>query len=188
MTGGLLKLPPVSVGVRGGRAAAGSARAAEELVIESLALPVVDAIAVGGRISKFNLGELHTLVGRAELQFAFGLVDDRGRVASRPILTSLGWDHRTLLVPALGRNFVVAHAAVGGQPLVDRRMRVALPQAMLRLCGLRVGQRVLMVATGLDGVLVVHPSVNIAQMIRSFHDPDSGAASPDGLGVDGNQS
>ena len=131
-------------------------------------------------MAKFDLGELHALVDRDDLEFAFGLVDDRGRVSNRSILHHLGWSSRSSLTPAMGRNFLVVHPDSRGESLVDDRMRLALPQAMLRLCGLDAGRRVLLVATGDDGVLLVHPLVNFAHMVRQFHGHGTRAAASTG--------
>jgi bifunctional DNA-binding transcriptional regulator/antitoxin component of YhaV-PrlF toxin-antitoxin module len=167
----------MSVGGNGGPRSDGSGfHGVDELVIQSLALPKREGVGNRRRIGKFDLGELHVLVDNGELDFAFGLVDDRGRVSNRPILNHLGWDPRTSLMPAVGSNFLVVRPDQTGEALVDQRMRVVLPQAMLRLCGLGAGRRVLLVATGGDGVLVVHPLVNCAQMVRQFHGQGVGAS------------
>lgn len=179
-------MSPVGVEVRGERTAAGSGfRSADELVIRSLALPKLDADENRGKMVKFDLGELHALVDRGDLEFALGLMDDRGRVSNRSILNHLGWDSYSSLTPGMGRNFLVIRPDSRGESLVDDRMRVALPLAMLRLCGLGAGRRVLLVATGGNGVLVVHPLVNFAHMVRQFHGQGVGTASASDSVADG---
>lgn len=176
----------VGAGAQGGCTATGSgSRGVDELVIQSLSFPKLDGVEGRRRMVKFDLGELHALVDRGNLEFAFGLADDRGRVSNRSILRHLGWDSHSSLISAMGRNFLVIRPDSRGESLVDDRMRVALPPAMLRLCGLGVGRRVLLAATGYGGVLLVHPLVNFAHMVRQFHGQATGALWTDGPIGDG---
>lgn len=143
-------------------------QSAEEAVITSLTFPTLTTTSTRQPIERFDLGELHALVDRTGLGFAFGTVDDRGRLASRPILHHLGWTQDEPVTLSLGRNFIVAQADPTGTAHVDHRLRLGIPTAMLRHCGIKTHHQVLLVATN-DDVLIVHPTVNVAQMIRHFH-------------------
>jgi hypothetical protein len=118
---------------------------------------------------RIDLGQLQIAVGRERLEFALCLLDASGRLAARPLFERLGWSQEHPLGQSLGRGYVALQPATDGTLSLDKRMRLGLPPGLLRYCGLRSGDKVLLVAAPEHRMLIVHPMANLAHMTRIFH-------------------
>jgi hypothetical protein len=93
----------------------------------------------------------------SEVVYALSAVDKSGRVADRGIVRSMAWEPGTRLDIRVRSGLIVACVAPDGICAVDGRGYVVLPLAARRWCRLRAGDRVLLVAHHVTGVLVAHP-------------------------------
>jgi hypothetical protein len=121
------------------------------------------------RLPRVDLGQLQIAVGRERLEFALCLLDDSGRLAGRPLFELLGWSTEHPLKQSLGRGYIALQPAKDGGLSLDKRMRLGLPPGLQRYCGLRSGDKVLLVAAPEHRMLIVHPMANLAHMTRTFH-------------------
>jgi len=69
----------------------------------------------------------------------------------------------------VGRGYIALQPAGDGALSLDKRMRLGLPPGLLRYCGLRSGDKVLLVAAPEHRMLILHPMANLAHMTRIFH-------------------
>jgi len=121
------------------------------------------------RMPRIDLGQLQIAVGRERLEFALCLLDDSGRLAGRPLFERLGWSTEHPLWQSLGRGFIALQPAADGTLALDKRMRLGLPPGLQRYCGLRPGDKVLLVAAPEHQMLILHPMAHLAHMVRIFH-------------------
>lgn len=145
----------------------------DDAVVEALNYPSV----VPGRwrqIRRVDLGDLASHVDAAELGFAISLVDDRGRVSSRHVFRLLNWGPKVRLAASFGRNYAVLKAVPDGGLSIDEKLRLGLSTGVLHYCNLTNGERALLVAVPEHNMLIVHPHLNLAEMIRDFHAGNSG--------------
>lgn len=121
------------------------------------------------RMPRIDLGQLQIAVGRERLEFALCLLDDSGRLAGRSLFELLGWSSEHPLGQALGRGYIALQPSTDGTLSLDNRMRLGLPPGLQRYCGLRPGDKVLLVAAPEHQMLILHPMANLAHMTRIFH-------------------
>lgn len=120
------------------------------------------------RMPRIDMGQLQVAVGRDRLEFALCVLDDSGRLAGRPLFERLGWSPDHPLEQSLGRGYIALQPGDGALSL-DKRMRLGLSPGLLRYCGLRSGDKVLLVAAPEHRMLILHPMANLAHMTRIFH-------------------
>lgn len=67
-------------------------------------------------------------------------------------------------------NGMIAIASVpGGRHRVDDRGALALPAAARRMCGVTIGQPVVLVAAMHEQILVVHPAATVARLLATHY-------------------
>jgi hypothetical protein len=102
-------------------------------------------------------------------------MDARGRVADRMIMRALGWQPRDRLSARLSDGLILVMIAAAGPLAVSRQGRMHLPAAVRH--AFQPGDRVLLAAEPVDGVLVVHPLAALDAMVGRVTAPamDGGA-------------
>ncbi|MFY1702982.1 hypothetical protein ACN28G_14745 [Micromonospora sp. WMMA1923] len=106
-------------------------------------------------------------VGR--LVYGMAAVDASGRIGDRMMNGVLGWSAGTRLQAAEGGGMIVVRAARCGSFAVTAGGHLHLPAALRHWCGLRSGDRVLLAADPVDGLLVVHPPVVLDTVLAEVH-------------------
>jgi hypothetical protein len=101
--------------------------------------------------------------------YGMATLDDRGRVADRVVIRSLGWVGGTRLAVREANGLVLVCADRGGVFAVTGQGHVRLPAVVRHRCGLVAGDRVLLAADAGEGLLVVHPPVVLDAMVGQLH-------------------
>ncbi|QFZ20589.1 hypothetical protein [Saccharothrix syringae] len=119
---------------------------------------------------KVDLGDLYSRINSAAISFGACLVDDRGRIAGRHVLRSLDWSADTGLGSSVGANYVVLKPVPDGRLAIDSQFRIRLPASLLHYCDLSNGSLAFLVGIPEHNMLIVHPPVNVEEMVREFHE------------------
>jgi hypothetical protein len=102
--------------------------------------------------------------------YGLSAVDARGRIADRAVMAALGWEPGRRLEVRAVRTLVTIRAAAGGTACVTSQGYLRLPALVRHLCGLRPGDRVLLVADPQNQMVRVYPP---ATLDRLFADEDA---------------
>jgi hypothetical protein len=141
----------------------------DDAVVDALNYPTVLPGRSRRQLRSVDVRDLASRIGHAELGFAVGALDHRGRLASREMFRLLNWLPGTRLSGSTGRNYAVLKIVPDGQLMIDGRSRLRLPIGLLRYCGIMGGSSVMVVAVPDHNILIVHPPLNVINMIRGFH-------------------
>ncbi|WP_447002467.1 hypothetical protein ACRAKI_22395 [Saccharothrix isguenensis] len=141
----------------------------DDAVIDALNYPAVLPGRSRRQLRSVDVRDLVSRIDHADLGFAVGILDHRGRLASRGMFRLLNWLPGTRLSGSAGRNYVVLKIVPDGQLVIDHRLRLRLPAALLRYCGMATGSSVMVVAVPDHNMLIIHPPLNVISMIRGFH-------------------
>jgi hypothetical protein len=95
-------------------------------------------------------------------------LDDRRRIADRAVVRVLGWAPGTLAIRE-SHGLVLVEADRHGVFAVTGAGHVRLPAAVRHWCRLAAGDRVLLVAEPIRGLLIVHPPAALDAMIDRAH-------------------
>lgn len=157
----------------------------DDAVVSALNYPRVLPGRQRQQIRRVDLGDLHSRINGSEVSFGACIVDDRGRIAGRHVFRLLNWSTDTRLTSSVGANYAVLKPAPDGRLTIDGQHRIRLPASLLHYCDLPYGDLALLVGVPDHNMLVVHPSVNVEEMVRAFHEKqfmrtlDSRAGGPD---------
>ena len=110
--------------------------------------------------------------------YGMAAVDCRGRVADRVVLRALGWQPGTPLEFRHSAGRLLVRARPDGVFQVTGQGHLRLPTAVRHCCGLVSGDRVLLAADPVEGLLVVHPPAALDAVLAGCHGqlPNGGAA------------
>ncbi|ONI91717.1 hypothetical protein ALI22I_07560 [Saccharothrix sp. ALI-22-I] len=148
---------------------AGGTDGVEEKIVRALTYPKPRAEERPGRMRRVNLGDLQTALGETDLKFAVVLVDDSGRISGRPVFEHLLWSAGNTFTAWAGRGHLMLRPTEEGPLSLDGRGRMALPPTLLRYCGIDSGDQAFLIAAPDHQALIVHPLINLAHMVRTFH-------------------
>jgi bifunctional DNA-binding transcriptional regulator/antitoxin component of YhaV-PrlF toxin-antitoxin module len=96
-------------------------------------------------------------------------VDKSGRIADRSMVRTLGWAPGTRLDIREQAGIVVARTATDGVYRIDDRGHLHVPLTVRRWCHLTTGDRLLLAADPVTGVLVIHPLATLDRLLASIH-------------------
>ncbi|MFB9323087.1 AbrB/MazE/SpoVT family DNA-binding domain-containing protein [Cryptosporangium minutisporangium] len=96
-------------------------------------------------------------------------LDDSGRIRDRSLLAALGWAPGTPVEVCEREGLIVVARGPAGVFRVTGQGFVVLPAAVRHWCGLRPGDRVLVVADPGAGWMVVHPPAALEAMVSAVH-------------------
>ncbi|WP_035862711.1 AbrB/MazE/SpoVT family DNA-binding domain-containing protein [Cryptosporangium arvum] len=96
-------------------------------------------------------------------------LDDSGRILDRGVLSALGWGSGMRLTVGERGGLIVVAADPAGACRVTSQGFVVLPVALRHWCGLRRGDRVLVVVDPGRGWMVVHPPAALEAMVSAAH-------------------
>lgn len=106
----------------------------------------------------------------SSMLYRIAAVDERGRIAESAITGAVGWQPGERLgVDLLSTTTVAVRADPGGLVPLARRGHFPLPVPVRRWCGLAPGDRVLLAASGDEGLLLVHTMAALEAMVAAFH-------------------
>ncbi|MGM1060896.1 hypothetical protein [Saccharothrix sp. Mg75] len=142
----------------------------DDAVVGALNYPVVLPGRQRRQMRKVDLGDLHSRINGSVITFGACLVDDRGRVAGRHVLRSLNWSIDTRLASSIGANYAVLKPVPDGRLTVDGQFRIRLTASLLHYCDLSNGDLAFLVGVPEYNMLIVHPPVNVEEMVRGFHE------------------
>lgn len=101
--------------------------------------------------------------------YGLAVIDCHGRTADRAVLAALGWaSGQPLLLRAIAGSILAMPDARGGDA-VSTDGHVRLPIGLRRRCGLRTGDRVLLVADPSAGTLLLHPTSVLEELLAANH-------------------
>jgi hypothetical protein len=114
-------------------------------------------------------------LAEAEVLFGVACPDRSGRVTERGLLYALRWapGHRIDIRPHHGMLIIASLPA--GQHVVGSRGELPLPAAARRMCGIVVGQPLLLAALTSHDLLVIHPARTVAELLSDLHAQAIGA-------------
>ncbi|MEV5540087.1 AbrB/MazE/SpoVT family DNA-binding domain-containing protein [Saccharopolyspora shandongensis] len=101
--------------------------------------------------------------------YGLAAVDVRGRVADGAVLSALSWTPGTRLALRETHNLLIIRTDPHGVFSITRQGHLRIPAPVRHCCGLRPGDRVLLAADPVHGVLVVHPPTVLDDMIADCH-------------------
>jgi hypothetical protein len=103
--------------------------------------------------------------------YGLAVVDDRGRIADRPVVRALGWTDATRLDLRAGAGRILVRAAIDGRHSLAARDRLPLPAYLRRSSGIEPGDSVLLAAEPADGVLAIHPLASLDALLNTMSAP-----------------
>jgi hypothetical protein len=101
--------------------------------------------------------------------YGLSTLDGGGRVADRVIMAALGWEPGKRLDVRVSRGLIAVFADDRGIFRIAERRFLHLPVAARRWCELTAGDRVLLAAYPLGGLLVVHPPGALDVVVDRIH-------------------
>jgi hypothetical protein len=101
--------------------------------------------------------------------YGLATLDDRGRIADRVLVGSLGWVPGTRLDIREAGGLVLVRADRGALFAVTQQGHVRLPAVVRHRCGLAAGDRVLLAADPAQGLMVVHPPAALDAIVDQVH-------------------
>ena len=107
--------------------------------------------------------------------YGLSTLDTGGRISDKAIMTALGWEPNLRLDIRVSRGLVAIFTDSRGIFRVKARGFVNLPIAARRWCELGVGSRVLLAAYPEGGLLLVHPSVVLDEVVAQVFNEAWGA-------------
>ena len=105
----------------------------------------------------------------SELVLDLARVDRSGRLSSRGLLRALGWSSGHRLEIDAVEGAVVVGSSPAGRWVVGSRGDIAIPAAVRGLCGIEVGESVVLVASVAEDRLVAHPASTVLRLIAGHH-------------------
>jgi hypothetical protein len=108
-------------------------------------------------------------VGEPSVVYGTAAIDCNGRLAERAVLGALGWLPGTRLSIRESGGLVVVTGDRSGVFGVTGQGHLRLPATVRHRVGLTTGDRVLLSADSVRGVLVVHPPAALEAMIAQVH-------------------
>jgi hypothetical protein len=117
------------------------------------------------------------LIPRRTTALVYGLsaLDDRGRLADRTIMQTLGWFAGLHLTITETRGLLVIRSQEHGEFHVTGQGHLRVPAPLRHRCGLEPGDRVLLAADPRQGQLVIYsPAALDALIARQAADPLEG--------------
>ena len=108
-----------------------------------------------------------SLIPRRTTALVYGLsaLDDRGRLADRTIMQTLGWSAGLHLNITETRGLLVIRSQEHGEYHVTGQGHLRLPAPLRHRCGLEPGDRVLLAADPHQGQLVIYPPAALDALI-----------------------
>ena len=103
----------------------------------------------------------------ANVVYGTGRIDASGRVTDRAIACALGWREGDRLTLTASPGVVTARRDRGGMVTVPARACIAIPAVLRRRCGLRAGERVLLVAVPCQELLAAFSFAVVDQALRA---------------------
>ncbi|GAA0276433.1 hypothetical protein [Cryptosporangium japonicum] len=96
-------------------------------------------------------------------------VDRSGRFPACGVLSVLGWEFGWRIEVDAVHGAVVIRRAASGRRAVDGRGSIPLPVAVRDLCGIAPAGEVVLAASAVLQVLVVHPAAIVARLLSEHH-------------------
>jgi bifunctional DNA-binding transcriptional regulator/antitoxin component of YhaV-PrlF toxin-antitoxin module len=96
-------------------------------------------------------------------------LDRSGRVHARALLDALGWHAGHRLDVAVVGGVLVLGSASTGLHTVGNRGVLTLPAAARSMCGIDIGPPVVLLASLLQDVVVVHPTSTVCRVLAQHH-------------------
>ena len=103
----------------------------------------------------------------AGVVYGTGRIDSSGRVTDQAIARALGWHEGDRLTLTASPGVVMARREAGGMAAVPARACLAVPAVLRRRCGLRAGDRVLLVVVPGAGLLAVYSFAVVDRALRA---------------------
>jgi hypothetical protein len=101
--------------------------------------------------------------------YGLAVVDCRGRVADRAVVSALGWVSGTRLNIRESGGLLVLRADGHGVFSVTKQGHLRLPATVRHCCGLVSGDRVFLVADPQRDLLIVHPPAALDDLFTQRH-------------------
>jgi hypothetical protein len=155
----------------------------DDAVVSALNYPALPPGRQRRQMRKVDLGDLNARINGSVISFGVCFVDDRGRIAGRHVFRSLNWSADACLTSMVGTNYAVLKPVPDGRLTIDSQFRIRLPASLLHYCDLSNGGLAFLVGVPEHNMLIVHPPVNVEDMVRDFHEGQFKRAV--GIGTDG---
>lgn len=124
-------------------------------------------------IPRLPLPQVHASPG-TRLRFASTTMDDRGRLADRTIVRSLGWGPQSAITVTVLPNAGIIAVLAGGIETLTSTGFLRLSANIRHTCRLRPGDRLLLVARPAERVLLAYPPYAVDAMTSAYHAVTSG--------------
>ncbi|MHB1593874.1 MAG: AbrB/MazE/SpoVT family DNA-binding domain-containing protein [Streptosporangiaceae bacterium] len=102
-----------------------------------------------------------------DVVYGIGRIDASGRIADRAVTGALGWQGGDRLTLTAEAGVVTARRDPGGMITLPGRAYITIPAALRRRCGLRPGDRVLLVAAPGNDTLTAYSLAMVDQAIHA---------------------
>jgi bifunctional DNA-binding transcriptional regulator/antitoxin component of YhaV-PrlF toxin-antitoxin module len=110
--------------------------------------------------------------------YGMGRVDESGRIGDRTITDALGWRPGDRLTVTATTDVVLLRRDPAGVVAVSAKAHLTLPAVPRRHCGMRPGDRVLLVATPEQDTVAVYPLATLHRAILHHHSLADGKCDP----------
>lgn len=136
-------------------------------IVAALRLPVISPSKLD--IEPLSLGVLTRLRQDSSLEYAIASIDGSGRIADIGIVNSMGWKVGDGLELALQNGGVLIQRSTNSTTALAEKRRLAVPVGIRRSCGIRTGDRVLLVAAPEFGFVLIHTMATLDAMVVNHH-------------------
>ncbi|MEU8256528.1 hypothetical protein AB0C06_19960 [Micromonospora inaquosa] len=101
--------------------------------------------------------------------YGLAAIDVSGRIADRMIVRAFGWGCGTRLQIRESAGLIVVRRDPQGVFTLTGQGHLHLPAAARKWCGLQPGDRLLLAADPIAGVLIVHPPATLDAVVAQIH-------------------
>lgn len=130
---------------------------------------------LGGPALPLPLVDVRAAVADGSILYEVSRVDASGRLTSSGLVKALGWQRGARLGLAISADGIALQRDKLGETLVSAQGFVVIPVRARSVCGIRNGDRLLLAAAALHGVLIVHTQSTLdAMMCRHYRVVEGG--------------
>lgn len=121
------------------------------------------------QVRPLPMAKVRQLPHDASVLYGIGRIDASGRISERHIVRALGWQPGQRLDIALLARGITIRSSPNGSIVLPRTQRLVVPLAARRHCGITSGDYLLLAALPEHGIVIIHTTKVLDDMLIHHH-------------------